>query len=82
MADVEESRGKIHFELTSDIITARLIDNPNSTFTLESGFLAEQIQNIKGYITESYTEIKNGRNKKVTFQIKWDIKDPVETITY
>jgi predicted hydrocarbon binding protein len=82
LVQIDEGRGKTHFELSSELITARLVDNPNATFTLESGFLAEQLQNIKGYNTESYTEIKNGRNKKVTFLIKWDIKDPVETVTY
>lgn len=82
LEEVESSRGKIRFELSSDLITARLIDDQNATFTLESGFLAEQLQNIKGFNTESYTEIKHGRNKKVSFLIKWDTKDPVETVTY
>ncbi|MGV3488386.1 MAG: YslB family protein [Tuberibacillus sp.] len=83
LIQTEESRGKMRFELSSDLVTARLTDNPESSFTLESGFLAEQLQNIKGYNTEAYTEIKNSRSsKKVLFLIKWDTKDPVETITY
>jgi predicted hydrocarbon binding protein len=80
---VEESRGKMQLELSSELVSARLIDDPDAAFTLESGFLAEALQNIKGYCAEAYTEIKNSRNnKKVLFLIKWDTKDPVETVTY
>jgi predicted hydrocarbon binding protein len=79
---VDESRGKLKFELSSDLITARLHDDPDAVFTLEAGFLAEQIQRIKGYSAEAYTEVKHGRQKKIEFIVKWDVREPIETVAY
>ncbi|MFC4618185.1 YslB family protein [Camelliibacillus cellulosilyticus] len=76
---VDESRGKALFELTSDLGIARIKSGNEDAFSLETGFLAEQLQHIKGFITEGYSEVKNGRHKKVLIQIRWDVKDPVES---
>ncbi|GAY75046.1 hypothetical protein NBRC111894_600 [Sporolactobacillus inulinus] len=69
---------KTTFECSSALVEARIKDFPNTdSFSLESGFIAEQIQHQTGCIAETYMEVKNGRQKKIVFQVKWDAKDPV-----
>ncbi|TCP32137.1 uncharacterized protein DUF2507 [Scopulibacillus darangshiensis] len=72
---IEKTKNNMIFDLGSDIIQSRIKDNPDAVFTLEAGFLAEQIQQQTGYIAEVYTEIKTGKEKKVSFTVKWDHKD-------
>lgn len=43
-----------------------------SSFRLEAGFLAEQVQNQKGFITEA---IETKKKNKVIFEVKWDRSD-------
>lgn len=74
----EKSKKKIVFECRSPLIEARIQENPNaSSFALEAGFVAEQMQHILGCIAEAMTEIQKGRHKKVIFMVKWDASDPV-----
>ena len=44
------------------------------SYQLEAGFLAEQIQNQKGFITEACVTIKK---KSIIFSIQWDSKDKI-----
>lgn len=44
------------------------------TFRLEAGFIAEQVQGFKGYLTECY-EDKKEKNNIVEFHVKWDLKE-------
>ncbi|MTT31702.1 DUF2507 domain-containing protein [Terrilactibacillus sp. BCM23-1] len=76
---IEKAKSKMTFHLHSDLIQSRIKDNPEIPFTLESGFLAEQIQTQQGFITETYTEVKNGKDKKVIFLVRWDNKDRIES---
>ncbi|HSI68424.1 MAG TPA: YslB family protein [Planococcus sp. (in: firmicutes)] len=46
-------------------------------FKLEAGFLAEQKQNIDGFVTEAYEE-PHPKKKMVRITLKWDLKDKVE----
>jgi predicted hydrocarbon binding protein len=78
----EESRGKAQFMLHSDFVEARIKDNHQAVFSLEAGFLAEQLHHIKGYVTESFAEVKSGRDKKVMINVQWDMKDPVDKVSY
>ncbi|RYM06887.1 DUF2507 domain-containing protein [Sporolactobacillus sp. THM7-7] len=74
----EKKKSKISFECHSPLIESRIKDHPRSAvFSLEAGFIAEQMQRQLGCIAETYTEIRTGRNKKVVFLVKWDAKDPV-----
>lgn len=75
----EKRKNKITFDCQSAIIESRIKDHPGSAvFTMEAGFIAEQMQQILGFVAEAYTEIHTGRNKKVVFTVKWDAKDSVE----
>ncbi len=68
---VKEKRSEAIFELTSD-----LFSNKKELATpLEAGFLAQQIENIKGCITETNETPKNGKVKKVVYRVKWDLND-------
>ncbi|MER1998931.1 MAG: YslB family protein [Lysinibacillus sp.] len=45
-------------------------------FRLEAGFLAEQVQKLKGCIAECHEEV-NTKKQFVKFHVKWDAKDPI-----
>ncbi|CAM5676841.1 hypothetical protein LSPH24S_09210 [Lysinibacillus sphaericus] len=58
-----------------------LLQIQNRSFRLEAGFIAEQIQQVKGYLTECYDE-KREKQQLVTFTVKWDVKERImNTIT-
>ncbi|WP_404404193.1 YslB family protein [Jeotgalibacillus malaysiensis] len=70
---IKQKNDEIHFELSGNVIEERITHN-DPVFTLEAGFIAEQIAMIKQYQTEAvYT-----RKKKncVQIELKWDQKDP------
>lgn len=75
----EKGKNQMTFQLSSDIVSARLKNDPNASFTLEAGFLAEQIQQQLGLAAEAYNEVKTGKVKMVTFYVKWDKKDAVNS---
>jgi predicted hydrocarbon binding protein len=68
---VKEKKSELIFELTSHLF----IDKKTTICPLEAGFLAEQIQIIKGFIAETNEELKSGTPKKVIFHVKWDLHD-------
>jgi predicted hydrocarbon binding protein len=73
----EEQKDKCWLTLSSELIEARFKLDDSPVFSLEAGFLAEQFEHIKGFTTEAFTEPKPNRHKKIEFQVKWDLKDPV-----
>lgn len=78
----ESGKTKMVFECHSSLIESRIKDHPNTVqFTMEAGFLAEQIQKIHGFIAETYTDIHTGRNKRVIFSVEWDAKDPAGPVS-
>ncbi|MCO7175979.1 YslB family protein [Sporolactobacillus kofuensis] len=80
LEQVSKSKNTMTFECTSPLVESRIKDYPDSgSFSLEAGFIAEQIQHQNGYVAETYMEMKTGRQKKVIFLIKWDVKDSVST---
>lgn len=72
-----ESKHEMLFELESVVIADRLKANPNSTFHLESGFLAQQTQAQMGVLSEAF-EHPRKKDAKVQFTVKWDLKDKIE----
>lgn len=73
-----EGKHELEVELSSSVITERLHRNEGSTtFKLEAGFLAQQMEKHKGVIAECYEHPKKRANK-VLFTIKWDAKDMIE----
>ncbi|RSD27642.1 YslB family protein [Mesobacillus subterraneus] len=72
----EESRREMVLELTSDLISSRLKDNPNTTFQLEAGFIAQQVEGQKKVAAEAF-EHPNKRSARIQFTIKWDKNDAV-----
>ncbi|WP_264189832.1 YslB family protein [Bacillus carboniphilus] len=72
-----QKKNEVEFELTSPLISKRFQIEKDLTYKLEAGFLAEQIQQMNGSITETYEKMKS-RAKKVTFTVKSDVKDPID----
>ncbi|MGX7417476.1 YslB family protein [Carnobacterium gallinarum] len=82
---LKEKKHQKLYTLTGPTITAR-IQHGNPNFSLEAGFLAEQLQAQQELYSEAISEI-NSRGNKVTITLQWDAKDsvsidkPLETIT-
>jgi predicted hydrocarbon binding protein len=71
---VNEKKSEVQFELTSELIQYRFETKNTCSYKLESGFLAEQIQNITGSITESFDQVKP-KLQKILFTVRSDHKD-------
>lgn len=63
-----QKKNEMVFELESELINKRFELHPNPSFQLEAGFIAEQIELMNQYVTETYEEIKR-RSKKVFLQL-------------
>lgn len=71
----KEKRSSSTYSLSGKLIDFRLAQK-ESIFSLEAGFLAEQMQQINGVYAEAYAEVI--KNKTVLITLKWDNKDLVE----
>nr|WP_279663444.1 YslB family protein [Ectobacillus ponti] len=74
---VSENKHEMELQLSGPLITERYRDKRNHTYQLEAGFLAQQVQQLRGALTETYEEQKR-RADKVVFTMKWDSKDITE----
>jgi predicted hydrocarbon binding protein len=74
---VEQKRRELHLQLTGPLISERYRSKRNTTYQLEAGFLAQQIQQQRNVIAETYEDQKK-RSDKVFFIIQWDAKDILE----
>jgi predicted hydrocarbon binding protein len=72
----EKKSNVVEFELSSDFITARNQSRKESSYHLEAGFLAQQLEQIQGIITEAYVN-NHKRNNHVYFTVQSDKKDPI-----
>ncbi|GAM12134.1 YslB family protein [Mesobacillus selenatarsenatis] len=73
----EESRREMVLELGSALISSRLKNNPKTTFQLEAGFIAQQMELQKKVTAEAF-EHPNKKSSKILFTIKWDKNDPID----
>ena len=67
----------LEFELTSPIVKERIKKREQSTFQIEAGFLAQQVEQQKKVVAEAYEHPKK-RAGKVIFTVKWDNRDNIE----
>ncbi|ABS23439.1 YslB family protein [Bacillus cytotoxicus] len=74
---IEHKRREMHFQLTGPLIIEREKQKRHSSYQLEAGFIAEQIQRQRNVVAESYEEQKK-RSDSITFLVKWDVKDIIE----
>ncbi|EFI69284.1 YslB family protein [Lysinibacillus sp. HST-98] len=70
---IKESKDGRIFQLTND---PEILQIKQRSFKLEAGFIAEQIQLAKGYLTECYSE-KREKQQYVMFTVKWDVKERI-----
>lgn len=73
LALLKESKDGRIFELTND---PEILQIKQRSFRLDMGFIAEQIQLAKGYLTECYEE-KREKQHHVMFTVKWDVKERI-----
>lgn len=73
----EENKNEIEFEIASERITHLIKQKSRTSFQLEAGFLAQQIEMQKKLICEGFEHPKK-RSGKVQITVKWDKKDPTE----
>ena len=74
---IEHKRREMQFQLKGTLIAERQKQKRHSSYQLETGFIAEQIQKQRNVVAESYEE-KKKRSDSITFLVKWDIKDLIE----
>jgi hypothetical protein len=72
----KDKKDELLFSLTSALTTSRLAKNKEANFSIEAGFLAETIQSIKKYATETHEKV-NSKKGIVTFTVGWDLKEEV-----
>ncbi len=56
---IEHKRREMQFQLKGTLIAERQKQNRHSSYQLEAGFIAEQIQKQRNVVAESYEEKKN-----------------------
>ncbi|MDP4169558.1 MAG: YslB family protein [Bacillota bacterium] len=72
----KQNTQEMEFEMTSALIFSRVKSKSEHFFQLEAGFLARQIEGLKGAVTEAF-EHPIKRSQKVLFTVKWDPKDSI-----
>jgi Protein of unknown function (DUF2507) len=70
----EEKRKELCLSLTGELVSNRLKKDKNTTFQLEAGFLAQQVEWQKKVVAEAF-EHPNKRSNIIQFTIKWDSHD-------
>ncbi|MEC5187169.1 putative hydrocarbon binding protein [Geobacillus thermodenitrificans] len=73
----EERKDELHIELSGPIISARLSLYDDCTFQLEAGFLAQQIEQQKRFVTEA-VEMPSKQAGKARILVKWDRKQSID----
>jgi hypothetical protein len=73
----KEKKNEVIFSLTSTLTTSRLTKNNEANFSIEAGYIAENIQAIKNYAAETH-EKTNSKKGIVTFTAAWDVKEQIE----
>jgi predicted hydrocarbon binding protein len=76
LAVIKERQDELEIELTGPAVSARIAMNAHCSFQLEAGFLAQQIEQQKRFVSEAYEQQKK-RDQKVTFTVKWDRKHEI-----
>jgi predicted hydrocarbon binding protein len=71
-----EKKDEMDFELSSPLMVSRVKSKAEHFFQLEAGFLAQQIENQKEVIAETFEHpVKHAHN--VLFTVKWDKRDKI-----
>jgi predicted hydrocarbon binding protein len=74
---VHEKKSELEFELSSELITERHEQNKQTCYQLEAGFIAEQIQQQKKFLTEACEKPKK-KSTAIILTIQWDPKDNID----
>jgi predicted hydrocarbon binding protein len=72
----KEKDEEYQFSLSSRVIEERIKANKDTTFQLEAGFLAGNIEQMLGFAAETHEDVK-ARKGKVILTVRWDKHDKV-----
>jgi predicted hydrocarbon binding protein len=76
LAVKNEKKDEMEFELNSPLMASRVKSKAEHFYQLEAGFLAQQIENQKEVIAETFEHpVKHAHN--VLFTVKWDKRDKI-----
>lgn len=67
----KDSKKELTAELTSSIVEGRIQSRKNPSFSIESGFLAEQLEQMIDCTAEAQYTIKK-KDNKVMFIVRWE----------
>ncbi|NLP50229.1 YslB family protein [Bacillus sp. RO1] len=67
---LEQNKHEVKYVIRGEMVTRRLALNKDATFQLEAGFLAEQVQRLKGKTAEAIEEQK--KKKEILITVQWD----------
>ena len=74
---VEQKRREMKLELSGSLVANRVRKGKNTTFQLEAGFLAQQLEMQKKVVTEAF-EHPHKRSGIIELTVKWDSKDNID----
>lgn len=60
-----------------ELVSTRFNHKKTISAPLEAGFLAQQVETIKGHIAETLETPKTGKSPKIIFEVKWDPTDDI-----
>ena len=75
---VKSDKKQQTFKLEGTIVKQRLKNNSKANFLLEAGFIAETIQNQRGFISETIIKDTDKRKSIVTFLNQLDPNDTID----
>lgn len=76
---IEEKKNRRVYKLTGEVVRDRLVNSPNPSFSLETGYLSQQLQSVLGIFSEGIFEIRN-KQKEVLITIQMDPKEPLSSM--
>lgn len=77
LARIKAKRQQQLFKLSGPIVALRL-KQKNPEFQLETGFLAETIQNQAGFLTEAIIQNQDPRHGSINILAQLDLTDPID----
>lgn len=76
---IEDKKNRKVYKLTGEIVEQRLENSQNPSFSLETGYLSQQLQKLYNIYSEGIYEIKR-KKKEVLLTIQMDPKEPVPSV--
>lgn len=76
LTQIEEKKNRKIYRLSGEVIEQRLENDQFPSFSLETGYLSQQLQRLNNIYSEGIYEIKP-KKKEVLLTIQTDPKEPL-----